>query len=364
MDTTFSPALSQRATFHFSTEGPSRRQSRHLVTGLGLLFLAAGTASATPDRSSSSSLSYTSETRGLAPIPVSERDLPRATAQPYFKVSDQASPVEGPAFDRNGNLYFLDIPGGRLLRLTPDRKLSTVFTDSTLYPSGVAIDRAGRIFISGVGRPPSGRILSLTADGADLQTILPASGGYAPNDMVFDADGGIYFTDFRGTATNGAGGVYYISPRDHSVKAVIPNVGMGNGIALSPDGKVLWATEYATERLLRAELSAPGAISRVHATYSFVGRGPDSMRTDVDGNVYVTMTQQGRVLVFNPNGVPIGQILIPGREKDHFLRVSSLAFIPGTRELRILAWDEHGDGGTMVFRAQGLAAGTRLFSHQ
>jgi lactonase len=88
------------------------------------------------------------------------------------------------------------------------------------------------------------------------------------------------------------------------------------------------------------------------------------MRTDVDGNVYVTITQQGRVLVFNQNGVPIGQILIPGRETGNFLRVSSLAFVPGTRELRILSWDEFGDGGTMIFRAEGLANGTTLYSHR
>lgn len=339
--------------------------SSRLAIGVCIVALLCAAPSQTNAQSnSSSSLSYTDATRGRAPIPPAERDLPRAVAKPYFKVSDTASSIEGPAFDRHGNLYFLDIPGGRLLRLTPERKLSTVFTDSTLFPSGNAIHNDGRIFIGGIGRPPSGRILALDADGGAPQTILPADAGYAPNDMVFDAEGGIYFTDFRGTATTGAGGAYYLSPGDHSVRTVIPNIGMGNGVALSPDGKVLWVTEYATERLLRAELSGPGVAGRVFATYSFTGRGPDSMRTDVDGNVYVTITQQGRVLVFNQNGVPIGQILIPGRETGHFLRVSSLAFVPGTRELRILSWDEFGEGGTMIFRAEGLANGTTLYSHR
>ena len=54
--------------------------------------------------------------------------------------------------------------------------------------------------------------------------------------------------------------------------------------------------------------------------YHFVGRAPDSMRTDSEGNVYVAMNRQGRVLVFNPYGMPIGQILLPGREQNHFLR--------------------------------------------
>ncbi|MDO6414041.1 SMP-30/gluconolactonase/LRE family protein [Sphingomonas sp. BIUV-7] len=337
---------------------------RLILGGAATIVLAAGFGSAEAASRPSASLSYTDDTRGLAPIPMSERGLPQAVAEPYFKVSDKAMPVEGPAFDRGGNLYFHDIAGGHLMCLTPERQLSTVFTDATLFPSGTAINIDGMIYIAGIGRPPSGRVLRVNPKDGRAETILPASGGYAPNDMVLDADGGIYFTDFRGSATVGSGGVYYISPADHSVKTVIPNIGMGNGVALSPDGKVLWATEYATERLLRAELSGPGTISRVHATYYFTGRGPDSMRTDVDGNVYVTMTQQGRVLVFNQNGVPIGQILIPGREAGHFLRVSSLAFVPGTRELRILAWDERGDGGTMIFRAQGLAPGVTLYSHR
>ncbi len=70
------------------------------------------------------------------------------------------------------------------------------------------------------------------------------------------------------------------------------------------------------------------------------------------------------MLVFNPNGVPIGQVLIPGRENDRFLRVASLAFVPGTRDMIILAWDERGDGGTMLFRAQSLTKGTTLYSHR
>jgi lactonase len=88
------------------------------------------------------------------------------------------------------------------------------------------------------------------------------------------------------------------------------------------------------------------------------------MRTDADGNVYVAMYHQGRILAFNPYGFPIGQILLPGRGDNHFLRSTSLAFVPGSREVVIVARDEPEGLGSMIFRAQGLAPGATLFSHR
>jgi lactonase len=129
---------------------------------------------------------------------------------------------------------------------------------------------------------------------------------------------------------------------------------------------VLWATEFAACRLHRAELSAPGRIAQSCSSvpYQFVGPGCDSMRTDVDGNVYVAMNRQGRILVFSPYGMPIGQILLPGREHNHFLRCTSLALKPGSRDLFIVARDEFGGGGTMIFKSSGFADGFPLYSHQ
>jgi lactonase len=88
------------------------------------------------------------------------------------------------------------------------------------------------------------------------------------------------------------------------------------------------------------------------------------MRTDIDGNVYVAMNRQGRILVFSPYGIPIGQILLPGREHNHFLRCTSLALKPGSRDLFIVARDEFGGGGAMIFKSSGFADGFALYSHQ
>lgn len=316
--------------------------------------------------SAASALSYTDATRGMAPLPASERNLPTVTAEPFFKVSDGILALEGPAFDRRGNLLFVDVYGGRVLCLSPERQLSTLHTDVTLGPAGIAIHQDGRIFVAGVGDFKAGSVIALDGDGRHPKVIVPASAGYVPDDLVFDGQGGFYFTDFQGTATQPLGGVYYVSPDFKTITAVLPRMAAANGVALSQDGKVLWATEFCGGRLHRAELADKVTIARFGGTvpFHFVGPAPDSMRTDADGNVYVAMYGQGRVLAFNPRGIAIGQILLPGREDGCFLKSASLAFVPGSREMVIVSRDEVGGGGSMIFRAQGLADGITLFSHR
>ena len=318
------------------------------------------------------SLDYTGATRGLAPIPGAERDLPTAIAEPYFKVAEGQVALEGPAFDREGNLLFVDIYGGRILRLSPDRQLSVVHAENDLHPAGIAVHRDGRIFVASVGTVDStghfhnGSVIALDPDGSNRRTIVPPEAGYVVDDLVFDNEGGIYFTDFRGGSTDPKGGVYYVSPDFASVRPVLPRMCAANGVALSPDGKVLWATEYCLNRLHRIELASPGVVMRHGGTvpYHFIGRAPDSMRTDSAGNVHVAMNYQGRILVFSPYGMPIGQIVLPGRDNDLWLKSTSLALKPDSHELFIVSRDVIGGNGAMIFSARGPAPGFRMFSHQ
>ncbi|WP_250527382.1 SMP-30/gluconolactonase/LRE family protein [Caballeronia sp. GAWG2-1] len=314
----------------------------------------------------SNALLHNDLTRGVSPIPQSERGLLTVTAAPYFSVSDVAMALEGPAYDRAGNLLFVDIYGGRVLRLSRDNELSTVYTDLTLRPAGIAIHRDGTIFVAGVGDFEAGRVVAFDPDGSNARDIVPASAGFVPDDLTFDSHGGFYFTDFRGSPGQPSGGVYYVASDMKTITPVLQNMAASNGVTLSPNGSVLWSTEFGAGRLHRVELKSPTTYSHFGWTvpYHFSGRAPDSMRTDADGNVYVAMYTQGRIMAFSPNGVPIGQILMPGRDDNHFLKTTSLAFIPGSTEVRIVAQDEVGKGRAMIFRAQAFARGATLFSHQ
>jgi len=307
-----------------------------------------------------SGLAYDAQTLSPVPIPPSERALQTAQAQSWFKVSDQGLILEGAIFDGNGNLYFCDVSGRRVLRVTPEKQLSTIVTLDALGPGGLAFHKDGSLFIAALDFVNGlGAILAVKPDGSGLRTIIPLLAGYMPNDLVFDAQGGFYFTDFKGTATDPQGGVYYVSPDFTTIKPVLSHLAMANGIALSPDGKFLWVTEFARNRLHRIELSDAITIAPFGSTiaYHFVGPAPDSMRADTDGNLYVAIYGQGRVLAFNRNGIPIGQILLPGRETGHNLASTSLAIRPDTHDLYVVTNDGTGGHGATVFHSTAFGKG-------
>ena len=141
---------------------------------------------------------------------------------------------------------------------------------------------------------------------------------------------------------------------------------MANGIALSPDGKQLWITEFSRNLLHRVELASATKIAPIGTAiaYHFTGPAPDSMRADSDGDLYVAMYSQGRVLVFNRNGIPIGQVLLPGRDEGHNLQSTNMAIKPGTKDLFIVTSDGNGGQGATIFHAKTFATALPLYSHQ
>jgi len=92
-------------------------------------------------------LQYKENIRGPAPIPPSEQALQTITAEPWFKVSDEGLQLEGPAFDTEGNLYFVEVFGGQVFRLTPDKTMTIILGENELSPAGLAIHRDGRLYI-------------------------------------------------------------------------------------------------------------------------------------------------------------------------------------------------------------------------
>jgi lactonase len=312
-------------------------------------------------------LTYDAQTRGPVPIPPSERGLQTVIAEPWLQVSDRPIVLEGPAFERNGDLLFCDVSDDRVLRVRGDKRLSTVVSLNNLSPGGLAIHKDGRIFIAAMNiTKGTGSILAVKPDGTGMQTIVPATAGYMPNDLVFDAHGGFYFSDFRGISTEPKGGAYYVSPDLKTITPVLPRLAMANGIALSPTGKELWITEFSRNLLHRVELADATTIAPFGTAiaYHFTGPAPDSMRADSDGNLYVAMYGQGRVLVFNKNGIPIGQILLPYRDEGHNLQSTSMAIKPESNDLYIVTNDGNGGQGATVFHAKVFAEALALYSRQ
>ncbi|GFM84171.1 SMP-30/gluconolactonase/LRE family protein [Pseudomonas cichorii] len=305
-------------------------------------------------------LAYDEQTRSVVPVPPAERALQSALAEPWFKVSDEGRILEGAIFDHNGNLLFCDVSGRRVLRLTPDRQLSTVVTLDALSPGGLALHPDGRLFIAALDIPNNrGAIIAVNQDGLKQQPIIPPEAGYMPNDLRFDTHGGFYFTDFKGNSTEPTGGVYYTAPDLTTITPVLPNLSMANGLELSPDGKTLWATEFGRNLLHRIKLTDATTIAPIGSAiaYHFTGPAPDSMRADADGNVYVAIYGQGRVMAFNRNGIPIGQVLLPGRDSGHNLASTSLAIHPDKNDLYVVTSDNDKGQGATIFHTKAFNKG-------
>lgn len=311
-------------------------------------------------------LQHNAVTRSAVPIPPSERPLQTVEAEPYFKVSDQSVVLEGAVFDRQNNLLFVDAATGRVFRLTPDRQLSVVVPENKLGAAGLAVHKDGRIFIASVGDMRQGSIRSVDPDGTYERMIVPPDAGYLANDLAFDDKGGFYFTDSRGTSAQASGGVFYVSPDFKAVTPVLQGLAVGNGIALCPDGSQLWATEHGKNTLHRVRLLDATRIAPFGSVvaYQFTGPAPDGVRVDSAGNVYVAISGQGRVIAFNRNGQPIGQILLPDRDAGRNLKSTSLAIRPGSAGVLIVANSGIEPGGAMIFRSRGFAIAPLLYSHQ
>lgn len=298
-------------------------------------------------------------------LPRAEADVPTVAATPVFVAGKNRQTLEGAIFDDKGNLLFCDVTDRKVLRLSPSGSAETVVELADMAPCGLAFHKDGRLFICAIDQTNDrGAIFALAPGAAEPETIIGEKAGYWPNDMVFAPDGGFYFTDFRGSATNPAGGVYHVSPDFKTITPIIPKLAQANGVALSPDGKTLWATEYARNLLHRVNLADAVPVPRTGSKipYHFIGAAPDSMRVDSEGNVYVAMVGQGRVLIFNENGVPIGQVVLPERDRGNNLRSTSVAIHPVNNELRIVSGNtqEAEKGDAMVFRAPAFAKGISI----
>ncbi len=304
--------------------------------------------------------------KSLVPL-TGTSDVPTVVAERWLLVTEKPEGPEGLIFDRNGNLYLVVVGSGTVLRSAPPYKeLTTVYGPSKSRFATVKIHKDGRLFLCDLGErqgyrgDTTGRIIAMRPDGTHLEVIVPP-GSYTPDDLTFDERGGFYFTDFKDYTDAGntaSGSVYYVSPDSRTITPVLRNLASPNGVVLSRNGKTLWITETFNQQLHRLALGPDGIGLSMYGhmiPYRFVGfGGPDSAIIDDADNVYVACFGAGKVMIFNPLGNLIGQVLIPGREAGAMLATTTMAIVPGTDELIIGAGD-FGGRGAWLFKARAFA---------
>jgi gluconolactonase len=209
--------------------------------------------------------------------------------------------IEGPSFDAEGNLYIVDIPFGRIFRISPDGSWSLV-TEYEGWPNGLKIAADGRIIVADFRRG----IMELDVNAGRMKPVLTSRNSESfrgCNDLHLASNGDIYFTDQGQTGLHDPSGrVYRLTPGGR-LDCLIATGISPNGLVLDPQEAVLFVAMTRDNAVWRLPFMKDGSVSKVGRFCSLFGSGgPDGMTMDKAGRLFVAHTSLGRVFVFAPNG--------------------------------------------------------------
>src|SRR5215471_1428010 len=215
--------------------------------------------------------------------------------------------IEGPSFDADGNLYIVDIPFGRLFRISPDRKW-TLVVEYEGWPNGLKIDAKGRILVADYMHG----IMELDARAGRMLPVLTARNSESfrgCNDLHIAKNGHIYFTDQGQTGLHDPTGRVYRLRTSGELDCLISTGISPNGLVLDPSEGVLFVAMTRDNAVWRAPFMKDGSVSKVGRFCSLFGpSGPDGMTMDSAGRLFVAHASLGHVFVFAPNGECIARI--------------------------------------------------------
>jgi len=246
---------------------------------------------------------------------------------------------EGPVAMPDGSVLVTELGRGCITRVRPDGTKETV-AEPGGSPNGLAIGPDGALYVCNSGGwefddvgilvprtelpadHSGGRIERVDLATGAVTVLYTECDGHAfigPNDIVFDAHGGMWFTDHgrRDGRIQHVGAIYYAQPDGSSVKELIFPSESPNGIGLSPDGSRLYVAETHTGRVYAWDVTGPGEVSggAVGAAGAMICGLPgmqlfDSLGVDADGNVVVATLVTGALTVISPGGDVLDQVMI------------------------------------------------------
>ncbi|MFE1598800.1 SMP-30/gluconolactonase/LRE family protein [Methylobacterium sp. ID0610] len=236
---------------------------------------------------------------------------------------------EGPVWFGDGRyLLWSDIPNARILRWDEETGAVSVFRQPSHNANGNTRDRQGRLVTCEHG----GRRVTRTEYDGSITVLADRFAGQrlnSPNDVVVASDGAVWFTDppfgiggfYEGerAAPELPQNLYRIDGATGELEAVATDLAGPNGLCFSPDERILYLVESRAEptrRILAFDVAEGRRLGnrRVHID---AGPGaPDGLRCDVDGNLWCGWGMDADldgVMVFAPDGRPIGRIRLPER---------------------------------------------------
>jgi len=238
--------------------------------------------------------------------------------------------TEGPMW-HDGRLWFSDVNGDKLRAVTPHGDVQELVANS----GGLANPPAGAsIGSNGMAPAPDGTVLMaqmgarrIVKVGKDM-SLHPFLSDYqgrrlnSPNDLVYDNEGALWFTDppfglYNGMDKDPAKELRFNAVFRYAqgrLEPVITDLPLPNGIGFSPDFKTLYVSNYGPEMYLRAyDVHPGGTLSNGRDLVRFAagtGRGgPDGLKVDSAGNIWAT--GPGGIRIITPQGKILGQIKLP-----------------------------------------------------
>ncbi|MGB8842088.1 MAG: SMP-30/gluconolactonase/LRE family protein [Aliidongia sp.] len=286
---------------------------------------------------------------------------------------------EGPIAMDDGSVLLVEIQRGTLSRVAPDGAISVV-AELGGGPNGAAIGPDGAVYVCNNGgfewheaggltipghKPAThagGLIQRVDLASGAVTTLYTECDGQAlkgPNDLVFDRQGGFWFSDLGKSTRDHKeyGALYYAMPDGSRIVRVRDQLLSPNGVGLSPDERVLYAAETLTGRLWAFDVASPGVLAPAAASYMpgrVVATLPgyqlvDSLAVEAGGKICVATIINGGITAFDPGGAI-----------EHFpfpdLIVTNICF--GGPDLQT-AWIT-GSGTGKLFRARWPRPGLKL----
>lgn len=215
--------------------------------------------------------------------------------------------TEGPARDAQGNIYFTDIPNGRIHKWSLDGKLST-FLENSGGANGLFFDRSGNLLACEGGNR---RVTSIAPDGkvTVLADSYVAKKLNSPNDLWIEPKGGVYFSDPRYGSQEGLEQdgfhVYYLAHDRKPLRRVIDNVVKPNGVVGTADGKLLYVADAGDGKTYGYRIQDDGSLADRKLIAPV---GSDGMTLDEQGNLYLA---RNAVHVYSPDGNKLAEIAVP-----------------------------------------------------
>jgi gluconolactonase len=289
---------------------------------------------------------------------------------------------EGPIALADGSVLLVEIKAQSLSRVHPDGRIERLVRVAG-GPNGAAVGPDGRVYIcnnggfnwgdaGGITVPHGraddyigGRIQAVDiADGSveDLYTACDGNALKAPNDLVFDAAGGIYFTDHASTFPRYRehGGLYYARPDGSAIAEIAYPLGHPNGVGLSPGGRRVYIGETLTGKLWGWDIESPGVLAAAEGSFGTAGGELvcalpghqlfDSLAVDSEGNICGATLITGAITVISPSGEILDVIKMP----EHDPLVTNICF--GGDDMRTAYITSGGRGRlyTMQWHCPGL----------